>query len=186
MPESNYIQTICENWQRARGTNQTSSSFVAKVDTLVEPVTSDTATGSSIIRLTNGGMVGQNLVRILPYGVGSDTNTFSLRVYAWSQLPVLDIAGHVQWVPDLLAEFLCTLTSGQTGVAGGLVAATEYYCDTITQTYPAVAVSSIEVCSNAANEKAHIVMDMKGAQRIELTFTTGSSATSCNSLIRQY
>ncbi len=50
----------------------------------------------------------------------------------------------------------------------------------------AVAVAPMAKPQNAADMIAHIVVDMKGFTKIELTFSTGSSATSCNALIAKY
>lgn len=181
------IETFAGRLQKARSVNQTSNGYVSKVPTVTEPLgDAGTATGTSVIEMAAGTGSSQNLVKIMPYGVGANNTTFSFRVIGWQGI---QNAGNVipyLWVPVLLGEFACTLSSSAPGVAGATVVATEYFADTITQTYPAAATSSIEVVSNAADLIAHVVLDAKGCEKIELSFTTGGSATSCNALVSRY
>jgi hypothetical protein len=181
------LETLAGRLQKARSVNQTSAAFVSKVPTLTEPVgDAGTATGSAVIDMVKDSGLSQNLVKVKPYGVGANNTTFSVRVIGWSAVAN---GGNVipnEWIPELLGEFACTISSSCPGVSGGVVAATEFFVDTITQTYPASATSSIEVVSNAADLVAHAVLDVKGNEKIELSFSTGSSATSCNALISRY
>lgn len=180
------LETLAGRLQKARSVNQTSAAFVSKVPTTTEPLgDAGTATGSSVINMVRDSGQSQNLIKIKPYGVGADDTTFSVRVIGWS---AIQNAGNVipfLWVPELLGEFLCTLSSYCPGVAGATVVATEYFADTISMTYPAAS-SSIDIASNGADCIAHVVLDAKGNEKIELSFTTGSSATSCNALISKY
>ena len=181
------LETLAGRLQKARSVNQTSSSFVSKVPTTTTPLgDAGSATGASVLDMVRNSGESQNLVKIKPYGVGSNNTTFSVRVIGWAAIAN---AGNVisnLWIPELLGEFLCTLSSACPGVAGATVTDSEYFVDTITQTYPATATSSIEAVSNGADLIAHIVLDAKGNEKIELSFTTGSSATSCNALISRY
>ncbi len=180
------LEIICnQSFEKARTTNQTSASFVAKVPTTTEPTGSgSTATNASVRQLGQlNGRAYTSSVIVCPYGVGSDTNTFSVRVIGWRRVGNAD-SGTVLWIPVLLAEIEATISTGAgcTGVAGADVVATEYFADTITVTYGNANVS-VEVVSPAADIPAHAVVSTKGFQKIELSFSTGSSATSCNALI---
>jgi len=172
-------ETLCQNWTRARSVNQTSASFVAKSPTATEPTgDAGTATGASVFDVGFGGTIGQNALVVMPYAIGSDNNTFNVRLYAWAS------AGKphdndLLWIPTLLCELACTCST-IVGIAAKEVLATERFADTIVLTYGNS--TSTEVFSPANNLAGHIVADLKGAVKFELTFETGSSATSCNAL----
>ena len=188
-----YLETVSEFLRKARSVNQSSGSFVSKVPTTTEPTgDAGNATGTSIIELVPPGTQGgggcvQNLVRIMPYGTGSATNTFSMRIIGWSKLPSSSPPQKPDlWVPVVLAELLCTLSS-VTGVAGSDVDNTQLFAGTIaivgTSGNPGV---SLDIVSPANSVIAHVVADMKGFQKLELSFSTGSSATDCNALVAKY
>lgn len=184
------IETLSQSFRKARSVNQTSTSFPSKVPTNIEPVGDDgTATGQSVFDLSWSavnnikGIVAQNGVIICPYGVGSDNNTFSMRVIGWrvvgQQTPTTQI-----WVPVILAEVLCTISASAPGVAGCVISATEFFADTIA----VVGTSgnqgvSMDLLSTANNDISSGVFDLKGFQKMELSFSTGSVATSANALI---
>lgn len=173
--------------RKARSVNQTSSSFVAKIPTVTVPADdAATATGQASVEMRNGGAFTQNGLVILPYGTGSNGNTFSMRVVGWRQFGTDPHT--LLWLPTTLAEFLCTLDSAILGIAGKTIVATEYFCGTIaivgTSGNPNV---SCEIVSPAVSgSMAHVVVDTKGFEKIELSFSTGSSATDCNALFSQF
>lgn len=188
------IQTRANPWRKARSVNETSNGYVSKIPTATEPVAdAGTATGQASIDLTDPtvGGAAQNGVMFLPFGVGSDNNTFSLRVIGWSCCQT-DRRATVNpdtnlWIPVVLGEFLCTLSSTPVGVAGRFIVATELFADTI-----AVVGStanngvSCDVVSPANNTIASVFMDLRGSQKLEFQFTTGGSATSCNALFKLF
>jgi hypothetical protein len=178
---------------KARSVNQTSTSFVAKIPTITEP-NGDAATATGACVFNVGGdraspsLSMQNFVKVKPYGVASNNQTFSVRVLGWSAVYPTGSsqAAPVLWVPELLAELLCTASSVYPGVAAAPVVATELFCDTLAITYGSTNVS-VMVDSNGADAGIAVaVVDMKGNEKLELTFSTGSSATSCNALISYY
>jgi hypothetical protein len=90
------------------------------------------------------------------------------------------------WVPVPLGEFLCTLST-VVGIAGATAVATDRFCDTIAiVSTSGVSGQGLEIYSPADNTIGHVVLDMRGVRKLEITFTTGSSATSCNALAHQY
>lgn len=183
MPQATTILTHFEEFVKARSVNQTSTSYVSKIPTNTEPNgDAGTATGASVLDIGHKGGIASNGVMIVPYGIGSNNNTFLMRVLHWKRIgrnPLTAI-----WVPITLLEATCTLSSTVLGVAGKEIIETEFFCDTIaivgTSGGPNV---SCELVSPADNTVGHIMLDLKSAQKLELTFSTGSSATSCNALI---
>lgn len=167
---------------KARTTNQTSASFVSKVATATEPTgTGSSAANASVLLMNTGSIAKPPLLQICPFGVGSNNNTFSLRAIGWRQTGP-DGATDALWLPVLLAEILCTLSSSCPGVSGKIVADTEYFADTVAVTYGNANVS-VEVVSPANDISCgHVMVGVKGFPKVELSFSTGGSATSCNAL----
>ncbi len=173
------------SWLRkARSVNQTSASPASKVPTIVEPSgDAGTATGAAVIELGDRLGGAQNFVRAMFYGVGTNNQTFSCRVYGWNG--VVDTNTGIQlWVPALLAEVAVVLSSTIPGVANSQVLSTELFADTITITgTTAIQGTDIDLKSPANDQVALMVLDMFGFQKLEFAFSTDSSATSCNALL---
>jgi hypothetical protein len=183
-------------WFKARSVNQTSNGYVDKLPTLTEPYAGDkgTATGASVIDVSgseidnnpSGGSISvpEKMV-IMPYGIGADTNTFSLRVIGWIPLDrtVSPQGSNVVWIPQVLAEFVATISSSLPGPGVDLLS-TEYLANTLTL------VSGYNTTDNLTNNPAltkvpaFATVDLKGITKLEFSFTTGASATSCNCLYR--
>lgn len=195
--ETMLIGTLSSPFRKARSVNQTSATFVQPLPTGTEPRgDAGTATGDSIFQLgpdacyTENGVLrtlpsaagqSQNGVIIVPYGVATDNQTFSFRVIGWRVIGTNPSTW--LWIPVVLGEFLCTADSTLVGVAGKEVVATELFCDTITLVTGNANISN-DINSPADGESiAHVVLDLKGFTKLQLSFETGSSATSCNALI---
>lgn len=181
-----FIETLWTAFRKARSVNQTSNGYVAKNPTATEPVDdAATATGQASIGMRNGGLTVQNGLIILPYAVATDNQTFSMRVIGWRQLG--SDPNTFIWIPVLLVEVLCTADATLVGLTGRLIGTTEIFCDTIAIVGTSGNANvSCEIVSPADGVSvAHLMVDTKGFDRIECSFTTGASATSCNALIAQ-
>lgn len=182
-------ETLTTAFRKARSVNQTSNGYVSKIPTATEPSgDAGTATGASIIELGNNGGTGQNLVIICPYGLHAsvDNKTMSMRVIGWREAGVDNQATKL-WIPVPLVEVACTLTGTAIGVAGKALIATEGFADTIALTGTTANDDvSVDIVSPANDTIGHLVVDVKGFQKLELSFTTGGSATSCNALVALY
>lgn len=175
------LETLSEPFKKARLTNQTSNGYVSKVPTATEPTgDANTATGSAVIDLTRpeGGVV-QNSILAVFYGVGSNDNTFSCRVIGWRKVGT--DPNSLVWVPVVLVEYAVTLSSTPVGILSRDISSTEIFADTISLTTGNDDVST-DVVSPTGNVIAHAVFDAKGFTKLEFSFTTGGSATSCNAL----
>lgn len=167
---------------KARSVNQTSASFVAKIPTGTEPSgDAGTATGSAIIEIGKSLYRSAAGIRIIPFGVGNDDTTFSVRVIGWAKSGPDATA---LWVPTTIAELDCTLSTA-VGVAAKYVIDTERFADTITLAFGNDDVTA-ELSSPANNTIAIAQISLKDYDKAELSFETGSSATSCNALYSVY
>ncbi len=177
--------TLSRGWQRARKVNATDNGFPAKSLIAAQPSGNGNnaaqATASAVYSITDGTQSFNGLV-IKPYGAGADDATMSVRVIGWSYLIEDNVIGTAGWDPTVLVELACTLST-VVGVAGLLVINTDRFADTLALTYGNDDVS-VDIVSPANNVAAHAVVDLKGFQLVEFTFTTGASATSCNALFK--
>jgi hypothetical protein len=182
------IQTLARRWQRARTINATDNGFPSIVPTGTMPSgigdnaaqASAAAVEDLLVSVADG--VGPNVAKFVFFGVGADNTTFSVRTYGWTYL----FTGNPDtalWIPVLLFEVAVTL-SAVTGVAGLAIDNTNRFADTISLTIGNTA--DVVVTSPANDTVAHLVADVKGFQLLQHTFTTGASATSCNSLNSKY
>lgn len=145
-------------------------------DTLTRP------SGAGVIDLGAGVSTGPNGLFLVPFGVGADTTTFLMSVYAWDVIP--GGTTRDQWTAYLLASFTCTITT-LAGVAGGPVADTQFYCDTITLVKGGTAGVSQEIVSPTTDVKASVRIATKGCRLVSVLFAMNASATSANALWRR-
>lgn len=181
------LGTTSMKWRRVRQTNTTDNGFPSRIIRATEPTgigdNAAQATASAIIDLTSspGGIV-QNSLIIKPYGAGANNATFSFRVIGWRKVDEAAVPDTSVWDPTVLVELACTLSSTPIGLAGKVIAATDLFADTIVLTTGNDDVSC-DIVSPTGDVAAHAVVDMKGFTKIEITFTTGGSATNCNALV---
>lgn len=184
------IETLGLDFTKIRATNTTDASFPSRLIRATEPSgigdSVAQATASAVFDCRGGfGNVVQNAVKIEPFGAGSNNNTFSLRVIGWKRVVDRASPGDVNlwvWRPTVLVELACTISSTDIGLVGKCVAATDLFADTITLTTGNDDVS-VDIVSPTGDLGAHAIVDLKGSQLYEITFGTGSSATSCNALV---
>jgi hypothetical protein len=164
------------NFRKAKATNATDTSFPSKVPTATEP------TNDGVHDLLNGVANGSvpNAAVLVPYGTGDADDVFAMRVIGWRRVgfdPLTDL-----WVPVVLAELTCTM-SATTGVAGTPVVATEFFVDTLALVTGNDDIS-IDIVSPTGDEIAHAVVDLKGFQKVEITFDmTTNDPTGANCLV---
>jgi hypothetical protein len=188
------LATYSMPFRKVRQTNATDAAFPARTPTATEPSgvgdNAAQATASAVFDLVgdaprHDGRSEKNRMMIVPFGAGADTNTLSLRVIGWRIAYDRNKAQQDHkgiWIPVPLCELLCTLST-PTGVANRDVVATDLFADTIALTGTTANDDvDISITSPANNTIAHAVVDMKGFQKVEIIFQTGSSATDCNAL----
>jgi hypothetical protein len=157
---------------RAHATSPTTSSFPSRVPTTTKP------TGAGVFDFRGQRPETPRHVLLIPFGTGNADTVFVLRLIGWR--PCGDgRAGTDLWVPTTLAELTCTLGTA-TGAAGGQVAATEKFADTI-----AVVVGNanvdVSVSSPADNTAGHALVDLKGSWLVEFVIDV-TDATAGNAL----
>lgn len=162
------ILTAAKDFVKLLSTNATDASFPSKVPTVTEP------TGDGVIDVTKNGIVYNNII-LVPFGTNANDQTFKLRLIGWRKVSTL-------WVPVPLMQATCTLSSSIPGVSGATVSNSNYFVDTVTLESWVNSNVSAEAVSPTGNIAAHILADMKGFAKVEVTFDRNSSAASCNTL----
>jgi len=170
---------------------------VSKIPTATEPTGSgDTGTNASVIDLTGplGGGVAANGVLFMLFGTGADTNTGSCRVIGWSKVMTAPGGTFVDdvnvnngiWIPTVLLEVTLAL-SVQVGVDNRIINASNRFADTMAIVgTTANAGVDVDVVSPANDTIARAYCDLQGSQKLEFTFSTGSSATDLNALYKLF
>jgi len=131
------------------------------------------------------GAYSRNSLLILPYGVGSSTNTFFMSVFAWDVKKATSASFKDIWVAWPLLAVTCTLAASPGGVANTDVDASQLAVGTITMTTNfGTANVSNEIISPAGNYQASIVLDVKGCRLVQFLFGVNNS-TSANALCRR-
>lgn len=171
--------TRCNQFAKFCSANATDASYPSKIATTTTP------TGGGVVDLSCTsnvyGTMGPSSLLVIPFGTGSDNNTFKMRLYGWRYC--LISGSTTLYIPTILCAFTCTL-SAAVGVASATLVATERFADTLTA--DAMNPASVTLVSNALDTPAHFVVDVKGFTMVEATFDRNSSATACNALYATY
>ena len=169
--------TTTDDFRKVCATNsEQGSAFATRIPTTTKP------SGDCIIDRESG--VVSNYLMIIPFGTQADGARFSIRVLGWSNVAGAD--GDI-WIPvKLLNAAECILgtaqgVDGSNVIAGTGVTAT-FIADTITTV---TGTDLVEVVSPADNTVAHLTLDTKGFEIIEVFFLR-NTADSCNALYREF
>ena len=177
-----FVEGLARPFVKCRSVNQTTTgAYVAKIPTVTEPSgDAGTNTGASVQELTSGITAGVGAVLIVPYGSGNDGDTFKMAVIGWRSVG-REISGTALWIPILLYEATCTLSTA-VGIAAKTIINTERFVDTIVVISGSTDIAEVLV-SPANNFIGHVTVPLEGFQKLELTFDRNASATDCNALI---
>ena len=182
------LETTAMNFRKVRSVNATDTSFPSKVPTITEPAgDAGTATGQAVVDLINGKSSApvQNLGKFIFYGTGDENDVFAARIIGWTVIRGVQNVTKDLWIPVVLAELTCTM-SATPGIALAAVLSTELFVDTLVLVTGNEDVS-IDIVSPTADEIAHCVVDLKGFQKVEVTFdTTTGDPSGCNALVSLY
>lgn len=176
--------SLCTNsypYRRVLATNSTTNGFSAKVDTLTAPSSAAGESSGGYIDLSaSGNSLPPNTILLKFYGVGANDTTGAARVYGVKE--VAKTGSTSSYTHVLLSEWTFILSSTLTGVASGVVVATEYYADSITRVYGIENVADQVYSSSTGNVPAHVLIDCKGHSTLFIELSTAGSATSVNAL----
>lgn len=144
-------------------------SHASTLPALAPTVTAPTTEGT-FDRVGPTGAVSAAKLKLVPFGTDADNETFTMRAVGWNQVGTL-------WVPTVLWESLCTLSTA-VGVAAASVINTEFFCDTIAATTAGMGVANVDnvITSPADDTPAHVVIDCRGSQRVQVIFALGTGA----------
>lgn len=186
---------IARPFQKARSVNSSSANFPTWVSSelsLEDAYFADagTAAGRVVTRLgvLGGFGVTPQWMKIMPYGLGSDNDAFSLKVVGVSRISPALSDGRVQFMRQELAVLAATI-SGAVGVAGGNVLATERFADTIaitreaTYTADVTRLGSVQLYSPVNDLPAYAVIPLLGFEAYEIEWDQTTGTPTMNALV---
>lgn len=170
-----------DSWARTHATNYSTNGYPARVPTITKP------SGDGVVPMGDAGNYSPKHLKLIPYGVGSSTNTFAMKVLGWR--PTRLNIGLPLWIPVELCTYAVTVGTG-TGVAGADLTTTSLFATTITSTGGPtfITTGAPPICpdwcqiSPGTNAIGMICQESFGFPLLEIIFTTGGSITSANSL----
>jgi len=176
-------QTLAMEFRRVYATNVTANAYTARVDlTAAEFAAKFTAaTNAGKYDTANGYIdlsIGQykdstpDLLKLKFYGTNANNETGNCRIYGVS---LVSSASGTSYTHVLLGDYAFVLSSTCTGVAGGVVVATEYYADTITATTDVENVTD-SIISPTGDVVAHLILDVKGFRYLLVEPIVGTAA----------
>jgi hypothetical protein len=173
------IEGLSARGQVLYGTNVTTATITLPTQSITPPTTGTINWGLD-------GDASASVLKIMFFGVGSDTNTGLANVYGWEE--VVDQtapASGFTWIPTLLAAFSFELDSGQPGVANSIIPATNFWATTITTVTGNAGVNLDVISPGHGKDIAHAWIMTKGARKIQVLFGLNSSSTSLNCYIKR-
>lgn len=180
------IETIYSRFRKVRGVNATDTSLSAPLFSTTRP----TGRGTNVAQATSRGCLDLALVEMQPsqneavivfYGTGSENTTGKVRIYGITPVED-DNTETVQYIPVLLAAVTVTL-SAAVGAAGRAIGSSERFADTITLDV-GVEGPHVHVISPTGDVPGHIKLNTEGHAILELVFSTESSSSSLNALVK--
>jgi len=174
---------LITRFKRALAANSTATSFAS--------TPSATARPSGIDICAPGGKVAPWGVRLMPFGLGSSNDAFSMRVLGWNVIGDAQPQSLPLWISQPLVEIACTVGAA-TGVAGSPVLATELFVDTIAP----VALKQPTINAGAATEgktffyspaddtAAYIDVPLVGSEIITFLWDQTTNTPEMNTLYR--
>jgi hypothetical protein len=201
-----YLECLSgESWKQTNpGGNYSTNGYPTRGSSLTSPalVTSGvTAQGDGIIPVgdspgfpgaTIGGIIAAKHLLLVPYGVGSNTNTFSMQILGWRKTNLTGSqTGQGLWIPVAICTLAVTLGTNVEGLAYSELGSTNLFATSITMTGGPLGVTSaftptsedfFTIAPTGTIGAAWAKVPTFGFRYIEVVFTTGGSATSCNCL----
>lgn len=187
------------------GGNFTNNGYPTRIPTITRPdgiavSTGLQSVGDGVVGIGHGGGVCPQWLGVIPIGAGSSSNTFTIRILHWKETKqglqgVLPL-----WVPVTYAEWTVTLGTA-TGAAGSDIPVTQLFATTITMTggptlitnaAAPTALTAAPIVPNwfnlgfGSNAIGMLVVPTFGAKFLEVIYSTGGSATSCNGLYTKF
>ncbi len=163
------------SYRRVLTTDSTAASFPATVTDRDDDLLDDEGppTGAGFIDLSQGGEFAQRGVQLCPYAnSGDDGDVFSIRVYGWSRIE--GISNDARWHSIMLGEVQCTISESVTGLLAftPINSGTFYADDAVIVGTTGNVGTSIEIVAPQNGTPAHIIVDLKGSQILEVKFST--------------
>jgi len=190
------LLTQTEDFQYARLVNTTDTSYPTIVPTASSPYlagANDKGNGTSqtthraVYDKKNKGAAIQNVVKIIPFGTGSNTNTMNVLVIGWqADIPPNTTLNQYSklYVPQTLAIFAVTM-GATTGAAGCFATNLMVFMASATLTQGNANINN-SIVGPGTPYIGNLLVDLQGCELVEILFNTNGSVTDCNALFCFY
>lgn len=148
------------------------TSFAAPEATATKPVSTAT------VGILNCEKDPPQFINLIPFGVGANDTTFTVRLVGWK------LVEGTLWVPQVICEFLATLSTF-VGIADGVVTEAQKFADTVGDPTTNLGRENVDCWkrSPANNTPAQYKILNPGCVLFRVDINVGVSATSGNALI---
>ena len=170
------IDALTAKYRLYQDTDSTDDAFTDPADSVDPP--------AGAFDLSPHGNAGFAALRIAPVGLGSEGNTFNIRVVGWREV-ILDNSNRF-WHPEPM--YLATVTLGaMTSLLDSILGAGHLYAKTLVIITPPTNdnISSETISSDRAGGSAHFAADMKGCRYATIQFSL-DAATGANALVAPF
>lgn len=159
-----------------RSSNDSSTAFATIIPTLTDPRNDSDSANVVEYPSSKEGVVADR-IKVIPFGAGSDTDTFDMRLWAWDFLKETGTLGGI-WIPTLLCDVSLALST-PVGIASHKPVNTDRFVDSVTINHGDDNVNIREL-SSAENLISYFVIDMEGAELLQFDFDmTGATNGNC-------
>lgn len=174
-----FLPSMVGPYQLAMTTNSTATSFSALIPTITKPARTATR---AVFDKGKLGTRDLNTLVVMPFGGNTNDDIINVKVVRWIRVPRSTPASPAvdMYVAELLAEVQCTLSSTLVGLANEEVVATEFFADDITLTKGVATI----IKGTADVDTAYFMVDISGAEIVELVFDLGTGGDTQNALVR--
>jgi hypothetical protein len=184
------LETLRTEWTRLSATNYTAASFTDYKSTALTAATKpDTVFGTALTNLIilggDSGALTTNGLLFKFWGVGSNNNTFKIRLWGVDFWTNPDAQNRRSVELALICELLCTFGNSLTGVANCMITASDTEVDTIALTYGNANINNSIVSPANDVRGANVLVDVAGFGMVLVDGDLNSSATSWNAAYKR-
>ena len=173
------VQTPIGILNKGLAAMSTNAAIAVPAPTNTEPAT---GTDNKVIDMQLQGS--GNQIHLIPYGTDANNETIDLAVYAWEHQPGTTGTADDLYLPTFLGEWTGTMSNMVSGVASGVVIATEYFCDTIVEKEVPYSLTEIVSGGTADENVSRIIVDTVEFRWIDVRGDRNGSSASWNFLWR--
>lgn len=171
------IGSIVSHLIKGQSTNSTTTAFAVAESrpTSTEPAASATRT----VITTKGSPIKEGVtLKVTPFGGDANNDVINVKVQGWNSAPATGYT--TLYESHEVCEVSCTLSSALPGIAGTVVVATEFHCDTLSLTKGTAVLHQ----GTADIDVAWFECDVSSYEYVEVLYSKGAGGDQMNCLYK--